>query len=76
MNKKNFYYKNFFRIKCKFFDSDILENKFKRFEEQDLIKISECGYCQKAACKFHTKFLVSCKFCRKTFFAKIATNSM
>ena len=32
-----------------------------------LIKILECGYCQKIACEFHTKFLFSCKFCRDTF---------
>ena len=29
--------------------SDILEKEFKRFEEQDSIKILECGYCQKTA---------------------------
>ena len=49
------------------FRSNIVEKEFKRFEEQDLIKILECGYCQKIACEFHTKFLFSCKFCRETF---------
>ena len=49
------------------FKSDILEKEFKRFEEQYLIKILECGYCQKTVCEFHTKFLVSCKFYRETF---------
>ena len=53
------------------FKRDILEKEFNRFEEQDLIKILECGYCQKTACEFHTKFLVSFKFCRETFFQKL-----
>ena len=48
------------------FKSDTLEKEFRRFEEQDLIKILECGYCE-----FHTKFLVSCKFCREMFLQKL-----
>ena len=55
----------------KIFKSNILEKEFKRFEEQDSIKILECGYCQKTACEFHTKFLVSCKFCREMFLQKL-----
>ena len=47
--------------------SDILQKEFKRFEEQDLIKILEHGYCQKTVCEFHSKVLVSHKFCRETF---------
>ena len=52
----------------KIFKSDELKRELKRFEEQDLIKILECSYCQKTACQsFHTKFLVSRKFCRESF---------
>ena len=46
---------------------EIPEKEFKGFEEQDLIKILECGYCQKTAFEFQTKFFVSWKFCRETF---------
>ena len=53
------------------FKNDILEKEFKRFKEQDLIKILECGYCQKTASEFHTKLLVSCKFCREMFLQKL-----
>ena len=50
------------------FKSDILKKEFKRFREEDLIKILACAYCQKATCQyFHTKSLVQCKFCRETF---------
>ena len=50
------------------FKSNELKKEFKRFEEQDLTKILECGYCQKTACQsFHAKFLVTCKFSRETF---------
>ena len=38
------------------FKSDILEKEIKRFKEQDLIKILDCGYCQKAACEFIPTF--------------------
>ena len=48
------------------FRSDELKREFKRFEEQDLIKILECSYCQKTACQSF-QFLVSCKFCRESF---------
>ena len=53
------------------FKSNILEKEFKRFKEQDLIKILDCGYCQKTACEYHTKFSVLCKFCRETFLQKL-----
>ena len=48
--------------------TDILKKEFGRFQKEDLIKILQCGYCQKNACEWiHNKFLVSCKFCRETF---------
>ena len=50
------------------FKTDILKKEFGRFQKEDLIKILQCGYCQKNACEWiHNKFLVSCKFCRETF---------
>ena len=50
------------------FKSNELKKEFKRFEEQDLMKILECGYCQKTVCQsFHAKFLVMRKFSRETF---------
>ena len=50
------------------FKTAILKQEFARFQKEDLIEILTCGYCQKTACaSFHTKFLVSCKFCRQNF---------
>ena len=50
------------------FKTAILKQEFERFQKEDLIEILKCGYCQKTVCEsFHTRFLVSCKFCRKNF---------
>ena len=50
------------------FKTDILKKEIERFQKEDLIKILQCGYCQKTACEWiHNKFLVSCKICRETF---------
>ena len=50
------------------FKTDILKKEFERFQKEDLIEILKCSYCQKTTCEsFHTKLLVSCKFCRQKF---------
>ena len=46
------------------FKTDTLKKEFERFQKEDLIEILKCSYCQKTTCEsFHTKILVSCKFC-------------
>ena len=48
------------------FKTDTLKKEFERFQKEDLIEILKCSYCQKTTCEsFHTKILVSCKFCRQ-----------
>ena len=48
--------------------TDIVKKEFEKFWKENLVKILECGYCQKTACEsFHRKFPVGCKFCRETF---------
>ena len=32
------------------FKFDILKREFESFQKEDLIKILQCGYCQKTAC--------------------------
>ena len=45
------------------FKSNILKKEFERFQKENLVEISKCGYCQKTACEsYHNKFLVSCKY--------------
>ena len=47
---------------------DILKKEFERFQKENLVEILKFGYCQKTACEsWHSKFLVSCKFCREAF---------
>ena len=48
------------------FKTGILKKEFEWFQKEDLIQILKCDYCQKTAREsFHTKILVSCKFCRQ-----------
>ena len=50
------------------FKTDILKEKFKRFQKEELINILECNYCQKTKCGWkHTKFQVDCSYCWKKF---------
>ena len=56
------------------FKSDELKKEFKRFEEQDLMKVLECGSCQKTACQSF-RFQFCANFVEKRF-AKIAINLM
>ena len=47
------------------FKTDILKEKFKRFQK---LKTLECNYCQKTKCgRKHTKFQIDCSYCRKNF---------
>ena len=53
------------------FKTNVLKKEFERFQNEDLVEVLQCGYCQKTACGFwHKSFLSSCKYCRETFCKK------
>ena len=47
--KKNFYIKkkNYLDKKMEIFKSEILKKEFQKFQEEDLLQVLKCGYCQK-----------------------------
>ena len=50
------------------FKTDILKEKFKRFQKEELLNILDCNYCQKTKCGWkHSKFQADCNYCQKTF---------
>ena len=50
------------------FKTEILKKEFEKFQNEDLIGVLKCGYCQKTKCKWDNKFLAKCKNCREEFF--------
>ena len=45
--QKNFYIKKKNYLDKKIFQSEILIKEFQKFQEEDLLQVLKCGYCQK-----------------------------
>lgn len=45
--KKNFYIKKKNYLDKKIFKGEILKKEFQKFQEEDLLQVLKCGYCQK-----------------------------
>ena len=52
------------------FTTDILKKEYEEFNKKYLPDVLECGYCNKKSCMYHSKFIISCTFCRNTFCKK------
>ena len=44
---------------------ELLKQEYKRFQNEFLIDVLECGLCQKSSCEYHKKFFIGCDRCRK-----------
>ena len=44
---------------------ELLKQEYKRFQNEFLIDVLECGLCQKSSCEYHNKFFIGCDRCRK-----------
>ena len=50
------------------FKTDVLRKEFEKFHKEVLVDVLKCGLRQKTTCNsFHSKFLVSYKFCQENY---------
>ena len=49
------------------FKTNIVQQEYKRFQNEVLINLLECGLCQNSSCEYHKKFFIGCDRCRKAW---------